>query len=226
MKVIYQQRIMAVIQEAKKVKYPAKRWILFLLGIQFLAIGIICNTRTNLGVAAFTSVFYAISQIYGISLGTASILMYIVLIVIQICLLRKIPLAVLLQIPFSLVFGAVTDLYDQVIPFHSLTMIQAFFLLITAFLFTSMGVFLTVQCNFVVTPVEGIVNTVSKVFKLKFGVVKNCFDISMILITVFLCLLLHQPILGIGIGTVLSAIVLGRLIGMYENHIVLFPDSH
>lgn len=107
----------------EKSEIHAKRWILLLLGIQFLAIGIVCNTRTNLGVAAFTSVFYAISQIYGISLGIASILMYIVLIVIQICLLRKIPLAVVLQIPFSLVFGVVTDLYDRVIPFHSLTLI-------------------------------------------------------------------------------------------------------
>lgn len=27
----------------------AKRWVLFLVGIQCLAIGIVCNTRTNLG---------------------------------------------------------------------------------------------------------------------------------------------------------------------------------
>ena len=210
-------------QEVNHVKTTAKRWMIFLLGMQCLAIGIICNTRTNLGVAAFTSVFYAISQIYGISLGTSSILMYVVLIVIQIVLLRKAPLAVLLQIPFSLVFGALTDLYDRIIPFHSLTLVQAFLLLIIAFLFTSLGVFLTVQCNLVVTPVEGIVNTISTVSKWNFGTVKNCFDISMILMTVLLCLLLGQPIIGIGIGTVLSAIALGRLISVYEDHIVLFP---
>lgn len=95
----------------------AKRWVLFLVGIQCLAIGIVCNTRTNLGVAAFTSVFYAISQIYHISLGTASILLYLILIAIQILLLRKVSLQVLLQIPFSLVFGWVTDVYDALLPF-------------------------------------------------------------------------------------------------------------
>lgn len=200
----------------------AKRWLLFLAGIQCLAIGIVCNTRTNLGVAAFTSVFYAISQIYHISLGTASILLYLILIAIQILLLRKLFLQVLLQIPFSLVFGWVTDVYDALLPFHTLTLPEAFLLLFTAFIFTSWGVFLTVQCNFVVTPVEGIVNTISKVFHLDFGMVKNCFDISMIVITAALCLVLKQPIIGIGVGTILSAIVLGRLIALYGKKITLF----
>lgn len=203
-------------------KQTAKRWVLFLVGIQCLAIGIVCNTRTNLGVAAFTSVFYAISQIYHISLGTASIFLYLVLIAIQILLLRKVSLQVLLQIPFSLVFGWVTDVYDALLPFHTLTLPEAFLLLFTAFIFTSWGVFLTVQCNFVVTPVEGIVNTISKVFRLDFGMVKNCFDISMIVITVALCLVLKQPIIGIGVGTILSALILGRLISLYGKKITLF----
>lgn len=173
-------------------------------------------------VAAFTSVFYAISQIYHISLGTASILLYLILIAIQLLLLRKVSLQVLLQIPFSLVFGWVTDFYDALLPFHNLTLPLAFLLLFTAFIFTSWGVFLTVQCNFVVTPVEGIVNTISKVFHLDFGAVKNCFDLSMIVITVALCLVLKQPIIGIGVGTILSALILGRLISLYGKKLTLF----
>lgn len=41
--------------------------------------------------------FYVISQIYHISLGTASILLYLILIAIQILLLRKVSLQVLLK---------------------------------------------------------------------------------------------------------------------------------
>lgn len=213
-------------REAKTLKHTtAKRWFIFILGIQFLAIGVIFNTRTGLGVAAFTSVFYAISQIYGISLGTASILMYIVLIAAQTILLRKISPAVMLQIPFSLVFGCITDVYDSIIPFHDLPVVPSFFLLFTAFVFTSLGVYLTVQCNLVVTPVEGIVNTISQVFRFNFSIVKNVFDLSMIAITVVLCLILKQPIIGIGIGTVLSAVMIGRLISIYQKKLILFRDN-
>ena len=107
----------------------------------------------------------------------------------------------MLQIPFSLVFGCITDVYDYIIPFHDLPVVPSFFLLFTAFVFTSLGVYLTVQCNLVVTPVEGIVNTISQVFRFNFSIVKNVFDLSMIAITVVLCLILKQPIIGIGIGT-------------------------
>lgn len=75
----------------------AKRWVLFLAGIQCLAIGIVCNTRTNLGGGCLYQRFYVISQIYHISLGTASILLYLILIAIQILLLRKVSLQVLLK---------------------------------------------------------------------------------------------------------------------------------
>lgn len=71
----------------------------------------------------------------------------------QILLLRKVSLQVLLQGNFSLVFGWVTDVYDALLLFHTLTPPEVFSLLFTAFIFTSWGVFLTVQCNFVVTPV-------------------------------------------------------------------------
>ena len=44
----------------------------------------------------------------------------------------------------------------------------------------------------------------------------------MIAITVVLCLALGQPVIGIGVGTVLSALILGRLISLYGTKITLF----
>lgn len=57
----------------------------------------------------------------------------------QILLLRKVSLQVLLQIPFSLVFGWGTDVYDALLLFHTLTPAEVFLLLFTAFIFTSWG---------------------------------------------------------------------------------------
>ena len=47
----------------------------------------------------------------------------------------------------------------------------------------------------------------------------------MIAITVVLCLILKQPIIGIGIGTVLSALMIGRLISVYQKKLILFRDN-
>lgn len=130
---------------------------LFFIGINLLAVGIILNTRSDLGVAAFTSFFYALSKITGISLGTASILVYFVLIVLQLFLLRKGSIPVLLQIPFSLAFGVLTDLYDFVIPEMDLSVGGRILLLSLAIWVTSVGVYLYTNCRLVMTDRKSVV---------------------------------------------------------------------
>ena len=81
---------------------------------------------------------------------------------------------------------------------------------------TALGVYLCIKSKMVLTPTDGIVNTISEVFHLRFSAVKNAFDISMVLISVLLCVTNHSPFYGIGIGTILSALLLGRIIKIYE----------
>ncbi|MDE7313184.1 MAG: hypothetical protein K2N87_16430 [Eubacterium sp.] len=194
-----------------------RRLAMFFIGINLLAAGIILNTRSDLGVAAFTSFSYALSKIAGISLGSASVLVYLALIGVQFLLLQKVSVPVLLQIPFSFVFGILTDFYDFIVPEMALSLWLRFLLLAAAIWLTSIGVYLYTNCRLVMTPVEGIVQTIADKWSFKFSLVKNCFDLFMLLLTVSFCLLLRQPVFGIGIGTVLSALILGRMIGIYEK---------
>lgn len=194
-----------------------KKWVIYLLAIQSLALGIVLNTRTNLGVAAFSSIFYAISQITGISLGTASMLLYFILIIVQIILLRKITLPIILEIPFSMVFGLLTDLYNTILPHMELSIITSLLLLALALTLTSIGVYFTVRCQIVANPVDACVQTISSQFQKPLSITKNCFDLSMILITIIMCLVLRQPIYGIGIGTIISALVVGRIISVWQK---------
>lgn len=196
-----------------------KKWVIYILGIQLLAIGIILNTRTRLGVAAFSSIFYALSNIFDISLGQASMILYVFLILFQVILYKKMTRLILLEIPFSIVFSIITDFYDGMIGFQGLPAVQTILLLAAAQIANSLGVYLTVRCQIAVSPVEGIVSAISDVFELKFSKVKNGFDLSMILITVIMCILLHCPVYGIGIGTVISAVAVGRLISVWEKYL-------
>lgn len=192
------------------------RWIIYILSINILALGIILNTRTDLGVAAFTSLFYAFSKVNNISLGTASIILYLILIIVQICLVRKLTITIFLEIPFSLIFGYITDFYDSLIKIRCSNLLSAYLLLLIAIIFVSLGVYFSVSCNLIATPVESTVKTISQIYNLKFSLVKNVFDITMIIITLLLCLVLQIPVYGIGMGTVLSALLVGRFISGYQ----------
>lgn len=192
------------------------RWIIYILSINILALGIILNTRTDLGVAAFTNLFYAFSKVNNISLGTASIILYLILIIVQICLVRKLTITIFLEIPFSLIFGYITDFYDSLIKIRCSNLLSAYLLLLIAIIFVSLGVYFSVSCNLIATPVESTVKTISQVYNLKFSLVKNVFDITMIIMMLLLCLVLQIPVYGIGMGTVLSALLVGRFISGYQ----------
>lgn len=196
-----------------------KRIILYIIGLNLIAIAVVLNIRYDAGVAAFSSVMYAISEIYRISLGTASIICYLLFVLLQCILSRKITMTYILEIPLSFAFGILTDAYDFLIPELNLSPFWGYIFFILTMFITAMGVFLCVKTDFVLTPTDGIVNTISEVFHISFSTVKNIFDISLVAISVLLCLINHTNFYGIGMGTVLSAIFIGRIIKIYERYI-------
>ena len=204
-----------------KSKAMVRRFLLYLVGLNLIALAVVLNIRYDLGVAAFSSVMYAISEIYSISLGTASIICYLIFVVVQCILSRKITLQYLLEVPLSFAFGLLTDFYDWLIPAFSLALaLRVIFFALTMFV-TAMGVFLCVKTNLVLTPTDGIVKTIADVFLLPFSATKNVFDLSLVATSVLLCLVNHAPFYGIGVGTVLTAVFIGRIIKVYEKFVPL-----
>lgn len=191
--------------------------MLYLIGLNLIAAAVVLNIRYALGVAAFSSVMYSISEIYHISLGTASIICYLVFVLIQCILSKKITLTYILEVPLSLAFGLLTDFYDWIIPALAFSFWLRLLLFSMTMFVTAMGVFLCVKTDLVLTPTDGIVKTISEVFRLPFSLVKNTFDISLVAVSVLLCLGNHTELYGIGVGTVLSALCIGRMIKMYET---------
>ena len=104
------------------------------------------------------------------------------------------------------------------LPFPAAVRVALF--LLTMFV-TTMGVFLCVRTDLVLTPTDGTVKTISEVFHVVFSRVKNGFDITLVAVSALLCLVNHAPFYGIGVGTVLSALLLGRIIRLYEGRL---PD--
>ena len=190
-----------------------KKYFLYFLGLNLIAFAVVLNVRFDLGVAAFSSVMYSISQIYNISLGTASI--------IQCILSKKITVTFILEIPLSFAFGWLTDLYDFIIPTLSLSLYLRVICFIMTMFITAMGVFLSVKTNLILTPTDGIVKTISEVFSFPFSIVKNTFDITLVFVTIILCLINHTHFYGLGIGTILTALFIGRIINIYEKKIQL-----
>lgn len=194
-----------------------KRFIIYIAGLNLIAAAVVLNIRYDLGVAAFSSVMYAVAEIYHISLGTATIICYLIFVSMQCVLSKRITLTYALEIPLSFAFGLLTDFYDFIIPDFSLALVPGALCFFLTMFVTALGVFLCVKSRLILTPVEGIVQTISDVFKFPFSMVKNVYDVSLVAISALLCIAYGAPFYGIGAGTVLSAFAIGRIIKIYER---------
>lgn len=194
-----------------------KRFIVFVVGMNVLAIGIILNTKSLLGVGSINTLPYALANILSVSLGTMTAMVYLVFIIIQLILLKRFDLQVIIQLPFSFIFGYLIDFYDLFFSYEPTAFYMQIVILIIAIVLTALGAFLMVLGDIVLNPADGLVHTIGKVTNKDFGFVKNIADLVFIVLTVVICLVTKGYILGIGIGTVASAIFIGRFVALYQN---------
>ncbi len=194
-----------------------KRFFVYAAGLNLLALGIVLNISTGLGVAALSSSIYATSVIFRLSLGTASVLWYLLFVVIQCVLSKGIKKEFVMEIPLSFAFGFLNDFYDWLIRIEPGSLSESVLLLIAAVSCISMGVFLTAKTDLVLNPGDGMVRTISRVSHRPFYMIKNCFDLSMILVSLAMSAVTGNPILGIGAGTVISALFTGRFIKWWDR---------
>ena len=91
-----------------------KRYLVFVLGLYFLAAGVVLIVRSALGTTPISSINYVMSLNTPLTLGTCTFIINMLLIVGQFWLIRgrgsrQDVMEILLQIPFSFIFSAFID---------------------------------------------------------------------------------------------------------------------
>jgi uncharacterized membrane protein YczE len=201
------------------------RVVIYLLGVLVMAVGLTMNTKTGLGVSPILSVSYCVSQISGWSLGNTTFLQYCLFVVAEFVLRGKnCRWYDLLQLPFSLVFSRLLDLSSALITYdaatHGLGMNLLF--LLGAIVITGVGITMTVNMQLVPNPGDGIVQAIAERIGKDQGFAKNWFDVGCVAVTCVLSLALTGSIIGIGIGTLIAMIGVGRAVAAV-NHFFKEP---
>lgn len=207
-------------------KNTAARFFFYILGICILALGLTLSTKTNLGASPIIAVAFAISQLSGLKLGDATFLLYGFFILVQIGLhlfpapgkgrSKRAVLIDLLQLPFSIFFTRLLNLYAARIPAPE-AMLHRILLLILAVILIGCGAALTLDMRLVASPGDGIVQTISDTSGLELGLTKNIVDVCCVLATCALTYGFTRHIIGIGIGTLAGMFGTGRVIAVFNR---------
>lgn len=192
--------------------YIFKRYLLLLIGLAIMAFGVAFSIKASLGTSPISSVPYVISLFAPLTVGTATITMHCVFIILQILILRRNyhPIQ-LMQLPVAIFFGYLTDFGVWVVQRIGYTAYwQQWLLCLVGILLVAAGVSLEVKAGVVVLAGEGVILAICKVLpKVKFGYMKVAFDVTLVVIACILSFVFTGRLQGVREGTVAAALLVG-----------------
>lgn len=194
---------------------------MFLFGIFSMSIGIAISCRADLGTSPISSVPWVLSMFLPLTFGEITILMNIIFIAVQPVLMKKIYWRELIgQFVTLLLFGYLIDLSMELLSFiEPKIALYKWLYCILGTIVLALGVFLCVKAKIFVASGEGIVLAIAFFLKARFSTVKNCFDITLVIISSTISMLEFGMLKGVGPGTIAAAILVGRWVQLYNNRL-------
>lgn len=216
------------------------RWGFYVAGLLILALGIILNTKSGLGVSPIISVAYSTSTILNVNFGNMTFVLYTVFVVAEMLLhifqnrrrlkeddkalvsavKKSLPLMLgmdFLQLPLSLVFTRFMNLFSAWIPAPSCGFGSQLLVLAAGIICTGIGAAMSLNMRIIPNPGDGIVQAIADCIHKPVGFTKNCFDLFNICITISVGLIFARKLIGVGIGTVIAVLGVGRVIALFNS---------
>ena len=190
----------------------------YCLGLFFLAVGVTFSIKSNLGISPVNSIGYVLSLVLGINQGKVITGVFILYVLLQVVLRKSFKPAYLLQIVFSTVFGYFVSFSNSILSFPSAGSypLQLVYLAISIVL-VAVGVTLYLGADLMPMPAEGVMLAITDLTGISFHKVKMMFDTTVVIVSVIISLLFLGRIAGVREGTLLSAVLIGKLVGVFNS---------
>lgn len=197
-----------------------RRYGLFTAGVAVSAGGIAFITRAALGTSPLSSLPFVLSLITPLSVGVYTFAFNLLFLATEAILRRAFTRMQALQIPFTLLFSCLIDLFMMLIP----TQLYGPYPMKVLYLFLGcgllgLGVTLEVLGDVIMLPGEALVRAISQQGRLPFPRVKVCFDTTLTLIAAIAALLAFGRLNGVKEGTLVAALAVGPLVNIYTRRL-------
>ena len=200
-------------------RFP-RRVVQYFGGLVVMAMGVVLMKRVDLGISPITAVPAAISAITPFTLGNMTTFLHAVCVVGQILIVRRVTLksilTMLVGVPFGYIIDGLMLLFDP----GPLTWGLRIPLLAVGLALSGLGVQLVVSSDLMLPAPDELSHTISQVYHKKLSNVKIISDAIYVAIAVAVDLIFSRRVFTVGVGTVLSVLLVGRFVGWFGK---LFP---
>ena len=190
-------------------------WLALGVAVVINSFSVVLMLRSGAGISAISSVPYALSLVLpALSLGNWTYLFQGLLIASLMVLRRRFVPAYLFSFVVGFAFSALLDLHEPWVaqlPDH-LGWRGAYF--VVSYLLICVGIALSNRCGLPIIPTDLFPRELAQITGVSYPKIKIGFDAACLLATAGLTLCCLGRLEGLGVGTVLAALTMGKVIGL------------
>lgn len=179
------------------------------------SLGVVLMLYSGTGISAISSMTYALSQVMPeVSLGTWTYIFQSSLVLSLMIMRKKFVPQYLLSFVVGFGFGIMVDVHKYWVQFLPTTVPFRVFYFVASFCILCTGIALSNRCKMPIIPTDLFPKELSEITGISFAKIKMSFDLICVITTVILTMSFFGSIRGLGIGTVVSAFLMGKGVGI------------
>lgn len=180
--------------------------------------GVVLMLYSGTGISAVSSMTYALSEVLPVfSLGTWTYIFQSALVLSLMILRKRFVPQYLLSFGVGFAFGLMMDVHKgwmqalpSAVPFRACYFLASYLIICT-------GIALSNRCKMPIIPTDLFPKELSDITGTAFSRIKVSFDLICVAITAVLTFVCLGGISGLGIGTLLSALTMGKVVGRLDG---------
>lgn len=200
-------------------KRPVWRGELALLIVILInSFGVVLMLDSGAGISAISSVPYAFSESFpALTLGIWTYIFQGILVAALMILRKKFVPTYLFSFVVGFAFSKMLDVYKTALAGLTMGIGYQIVYFIVSYLVICLGIALSNRCGLPIIPTDLFPREMADILKVPYSRVKIIFDVTCLAVTAGLTFCFLGHIKGLGIGTILAAFTMGKVIGMIGN---------
>ena len=179
------------------------------------SLGVVLMLHSGSGISAISSVPYAFSEVFPkLTLGTWTYIFQSLLILTLMVLRKKFIPEYLVSFVIGFFFGKMVDIHQAWVSQLPYTIPLRVLYFVLSYLIICFGIALSNRCKMPIIPTDLFPRELADILKREYSKIKVPFDVICLFITGFMTFLCLGHIMGLGVGTVLAAFTMGKVIGI------------
>ena len=178
------------------------------------SLGVVLMLRSGAGISAISSVPFAFSEVLPrLTLGTWNYLFQGLLVFSLMILKKRLVSQYLFSFVVGFAFGKMLDVHELWVNTLPLGPGWQVLYFVLSYLILSFGIAVSNRCGLPIIPTDLFPRELSEIISAKYSRIKISFDVICVAVTAAMTVLFLGHLKGLGIGTILAAFTMGKMIG-------------